>query len=282
MSVVFRELAGSPEEEYTASGFRAQRRFLVPWEDRHRFAVEALGSAADHGGRGASRYPGQDGVFAVGVRLSPADPDSLSTLQAASGELADDLADYAGGFALAVVEYASVPSEQRGDLPSEGEAQLSYRMEHGYWERPLLASGFAAVDDPQTPLPPELPLTQIVPYTDHHLTWRQVMGPPWQAMRELQGTVNNDMFLGLAAGRLLFLGATTNKLFRGDFAEGVSPFCWEIRYQFRELALKHGGLVYGWNAVHRPDPAGFVDIADSAGPLYDSGDFTRLFQQELA
>jgi len=283
MAVIFRELAGSPEERYTLEGFTARRTFLIPWEERHAFAAEILGDAAVHGGQPWVRYPGREGVFAVSIAFSPADPESLLSDEAAGTDLLKDLASYAGSFARAVVEYRSVPPQDRSDGPvAPNETQLSYRMEHGFLERPLLASGFVAEDDPQTPLPPELPLSHVVPYTDHWLIWRQVVGPPWQAIRDLQGTVNNDTFLGAAAGTLLFLGADADKLFRGSFDEGASPFCWELRYHFREMAIKHGGEVFGWNHLHRTQPPGFVLIQDASGPLYDSGDFSRLFRPEFA
>lgn len=282
MPVTFRELAGSPEETYTLEGFRARRTFLVPWEERHAFAAEILGSGGDHGGRPWSRYPGKESVFAVAIRFSPADPESLRTLTEESPDVQEVLAEYSGSFAQAIVEYTTITPEEREDTPSPPlQTHLSYRMEYGLMERPLLASGFFAEDDPQTPLAAELPLTHIIPYTDHYLVWQQVINPPWQAIRELQGTVNEEVFLNATPGTLLFLGATTNKLFRGSFDEGVSPFCWEIRYHFRELAIKHGGTVYGWNHLHRDQPAGYVAIADPEGPLYDSGDFSRLFLPEV-
>jgi len=282
MTVVFRELAGSPEEEYTQDGFRARRTFLIPWEERHTFAVEILGTADNHGGRPAARYPGKEGVYAVAIRFSPADPDALLALSQENADVQDALAEYTGSFAKAVVEYATASPPEKNDAPTApSETHLSYRMEHGVMERALLASGFFAEDDPQTPLPAELPLTQIIPFTDHHLVWRQVIGPPWQAIRELQGTVNDETFLGATPGTLLFLGATTDKLFRGSFDDGIAPFCWEIHYQFRELVIKHGGAVYGWNDFHRDNPAGYVAVADPDGPLYESGNFQRLFVPEL-
>jgi len=282
MPVIFRELAGSPEEEYTLDGFRARRTFLVPWEERHAFAAEILGTGGNHGGRPWAPYPGKDGVYAVAIRFAPADPDAIQTFSEADLSPEECLAGYSGSFAKAVVEYATVTPTERDDTPAAPEqTHLSYRMEYGLIDRPVLASGFFAEDDPQTPLSADVPLTHTIPFTDHHLVWRQVVGPPWQAIRELQGTVNNDVFLGAAPGTLLFLGATTNKIFRGNFDDGVSPFCWEIAYHFRELAIKHGGDVYGWNHIHRDNPAGYVMVVDPDGPLYDSGDFSRLFVPEF-
>lgn len=282
MAVVFRELAGSPEEQYTPQGFTARRVFLVPWEEREAFAAEILGNAQDHGNAGWARYPGKDGVFAVSITLVPADPESLLPEDQATGDVTRDLADYAGSFAKAVVEYRTVPPQDRPDgPPPPGQTQLSYRMEHGFLERPLLANGFFAEDDPLTPLPADLPLSHLIPYTDHWLIWRQVVGPPWQAIRELQGCVNDDIFLGAAPGTLLFLGADGDKLYRGLFEEGISPFCWELRYHFRELAIRRGAAVFGWNHIHRTQPAGFVHVQDNDGPLYPGGDFSRLFRPEL-
>ena len=150
MPVIFRELAGSPEEEYTLDGFRARRTFLVPWEERHAFAAEILGTGGNHGGRPWAPYPGKDGVYAVAIRFAPADPDAIQTFSEADLSPEECLAGYSGSFAKAVVEYATVTPTERDDTPAAPEqTHLSYRMEYGLIERPVLASGFFAEDDPR-------------------------------------------------------------------------------------------------------------------------------------
>ena len=48
MSVPFKELGGSPVEQYGLEGFRAQRTFLIAWEDRDAFAADYLGGEKEH------------------------------------------------------------------------------------------------------------------------------------------------------------------------------------------------------------------------------------------
>jgi len=225
VNVQFQELAGSPSEQHSAEGFRAVRRFLIAWEDREAFAAEVLGQGVEHGLRPGSRYPGKGDVYAVKVRFSPADPESLRRLLA--GEDADPsalLADYSGSPALATVEYRSLPPRDRQDgPPTPRGTHLSYRMEPVWETLSLAASGWHWSDLPQQNLPVDAVLDLLVPQTDHVLTWRRVVRPPWQSIRELQGTVNVDPFLGCPTGTMLFLGAAASKLFRG--ADGdEAPF----------------------------------------------------------
>ena len=94
----------------------------------------------------------------------------------------------------------------------------------------------------------------------------------------MQGTVNQSEFLGCPAGTLVFEGADANKLYAGDFGSGASPFCWQIKYLFRERSIKHDGGVYGWNHFYREDPAGWVEITNGSANMYDEADFNTLFQ----
>lgn len=279
MGIVFQELAGSPRERHGPDGFRAVRRFLIAWEDREAFAAAVLGRAGANP-RPAGRYPGKSDAYAVSVTFEPADPASLRTLLAGQGDdVSDLLADYTGTPAVAKVEYRGTSPQDRpdGPQPSRG-TQLSYRMEPVWDVLPLEASGWRWSDLPQQNLPGDAVLDLLLPQTDHILTWRQVIGPPWRAMRELQGKVNAEPFLECPAGTVLFLGTTAAKLFRGTGE--VAPFCWELTYRFRERAIKHGGQVFGWNHRYRGDPAGFAVPEDDAGPLFESADFDPLFREE--
>lgn len=280
MGVFFQELAGSPRERHGPDGFRAVRRFLVAWEDREAFAAEVLGRGGGDAPRPGSRYPGKSDVYAAAVTFEPADPAALRTLLAGQG---DDpsalLADYSGTPVVAKVEYRGMSPQDRpdGPQPSRG-TQLSYRMEPVWEVLPLTGSGWRWSDLPQQSLPGDAVLDPLLPQTDHILTWRQVVGPPWQAVRALQGKINAETFLECPPGTVLFLGATAAKLFRG--AGDVAPFCWELTYRFRERAIKHGGQVFGWNHRYRGDPPGFAVPEDDDGPLFESADFAPLFREE--
>lgn len=281
MSVPFKELGGSPVEEYSLSGFRAKRRFLIAWEDRNAFATEVLGIATAYGGSTRVHYPGKTSVFAVRLRYEPFDPDnpdaqSLSNLTAG-------LNSYSNSFAKATVDYETVSDNDRDDSPtSESGTQLTYRMRFAAETEPLLARGWNWEDTPSLALPDDLELTRRIPITEHHLTWHQVVNPPWETIQQLQGTVNAAAFLGCPPETLLFEGAEANKLYRAGLESGPSAFCWQIHYLFRQRALKHAGAVYGWNHAYRPAPPGWVRLTNGAAPLYDLADFSPLFQSAVA
>lgn len=278
MSVPFKELGGSPIERYSPSGFWARRQFLVAWEDREAFAAEVLGRAADYGASPSLRYPGKASVFATRVAFEPFDPEGPDPQVLA--DLTQGLNSYSHSFARATVFYRTLTLRDRPDGPDhERDTQLTYRMEHDVECVKLSPRGWLWADPPGLAVPEDLELVKTVPVTDHLLTWRQVVRPPWDAIRTLQGKVNLGTFLGSPEGTVLFRGATANKLFRGGFEAGTSEFCWEIQYAFRERAIKFDGQVYGWNHAYRDDPPGWGVLTHGSDRLYDLADFSPLFQQ---
>jgi hypothetical protein len=97
-----------------------------------------------------------------------------------------------------------------------------------------------------------------LPVTIHRLTWRRVPSPPWTAIRECQGTLNESEFLGVPAGHLLFDGAkaTPEPI---DPSEAAGPqFAWKLEYRFRENPL----------------------ILNTSTPSIGTGDFSRLLMFE--
>ena len=276
MPIPFQELGGSPVETYDVDGFRAQRQFLIAWDDRDAFAADVLGMALEHGGRTWASYPGKSSVFAVQLRYEPFDPNSPDA-QNLSG-LTESLNRYTGSFAKATVEYHTVNLRDRSDGPeNEIGTHLTYRMSFAAVEQPITPRGWSWTDN-LAPAPSDLVLVKAVPMTEHRLTWHQVINPPWNAIRDLQGKVNAAEFLNCPSGTLLFEGAEANKLFRSGYDAGSSDFCWQIAYLFREKSVKQGGAVFGWNHAYRDDPPGWAELTNGAGPLYDAGDFTPLFQ----
>ena len=277
MSVPFKELGGSPLEQYGLDGFSARREFLIAWEDREAFAVEVIGRATEHGGSVSVHYPGKTSVFAVKLRYEPFDPDNPDSK--ALADLTDGLNSYSGSFAKAVVDYKTLNSRDRDDGPNpERGTHLTYRMRFAAEYQPIPARGWTWTDDPSIPAPDDLNLVKLIPVTEHHLTWHQVINPPWQEMHALQGKVNAGEFLGCPEATLLFEGVEASKLYRAGFETGPSEFSWQIRYVFRERSVKHGGQVYGWNHFYREKPAGWYEVTNGTHRLYDLADFSTLFQ----
>ncbi len=277
MSVAFKELGGSPVEQYSLEGFRARREFLIAWEDRDAFAIEVLGEATPYGGGPAAVYPGKGSVFAVKLRYQPFDPQGPDLK--AIDDLTAELNSYSGSLAKAIVEYRTITPQDRYDgPPNEIGTHLTYRMEFDAEVLSLTPAGWTWQDQPTVALPGDQPLAKRVPVTEHRLTWHQVINPPWQTIHLLQGTVNEAEFLSCPPETLLFEGAEANKLFRAGFEQGPSEFAWQIAYVFRERSIKRGGAVYGWNHHYRGSPAGWARPTGGGQLLYDLADFNPLFQ----
>lgn len=276
MGVAFQELAGSPVEEYTLSGFRARRQFLIAWDDREAFARQLLGSAAEHGGQPWLQYPGKPTAMAIRLRFEPLDPRAVEVQSLV--DPGEGLNRYGGSFAKATVEYRTINTQDRLDGPAtEPGTHLTYRMESVVESRRLPPAGWTWADS-ALPVFAEAELVHVVPMTDHILTWLQVRNPPWETIRALQGKVNAAEFLGCAPRTLLFLGASANKVYRAGLDEAPSEFCWSLRYVFRERAIKHAGQVYGWNHAWRDTPAGWAEVTAGGHPLHDEADLAALFR----
>lgn len=95
MCVLFKELAGSPSEEYNSGGFMATRTFLIAWEDRDAFAAEVMDTA--------NHYPGKPTVSAVRLRFEPFDPNDPDVQ--AVDDTTTGLNSSSGSFAKAIVDY---------------------------------------------------------------------------------------------------------------------------------------------------------------------------------
>jgi hypothetical protein len=279
MTIPFRELAGSPVERYTPGGFSARREFLVPWESRGDFAEELLGVSSAYADAQRAAYPGKTTVLAQSIYFEPLDPDSLD--EQALTDVADEMNNYSGAFAKALVDYRAIGERDRTDGPeNESGTRLSYRMRFAAEYQSLSPRSWRWEDD-ETILPPEdLTLVKRIPATEHHLTWSQVVNPPWSAIQSMQGMVNQSEFLGCPAETLLFEGAEANKLYSAGIQDGASGFAWEIRYVFREKAIKQGGQTYGWNHFYRESPAGWIRLTQGTANFYDAADFAVLFQSE--
>lgn len=277
MPVPFHELGGSPTEQYGLDGFRAQRQFLIAWADRDAFAVEVLGIVAADGRRTWANYPGKSSTFAISLRYEPLDPDGLEPQTLV--DLSNGLNRYGHTLAKATVNYETVSLRDRDDGPeNEIGTHLTYRMSCDVVQQPLTPQGWSWVDLPLLAVPDNLALVKTIAITDHELVWHQVLYPPWDTIRQLQGKINSTTFLSCPAGTMLFVGAKANKLFHSGYDAGESDFCWEIAYLFREKAIKHQGQTFGWLHAYRGDPAGWAELTSGASRLYDSADFLPLFQ----
>jgi hypothetical protein len=115
--------------------------------------------------------------------------------------------------------------------------------------------------DPDTPTAGEvivnenLPFGKIIPLKIHHLTWHNVLAANWTLLDSLQGTVNDDTFMGAAKHTLLFEGYTSGRRYTSDGNEQ-----YDIRIVIAEKRIRAdngvGGTgVYGWNDFFKGGPA---------------------------
>ena len=294
MAVIFKELAGSPVETFGPEGMGAERKFLVEWNQRRTFVTELLGDEFSFGGDTLADYPGTTGIKCMRLRL-----ESFAENPDNQGEFDDVTVDInaytseirCGGFdnpCLVTAQYEVLVPSERDDLPTPEEGTfLTYRMDFGghYIEAPAPACTWEGA--PTIPVPPAQALGQTVrvPVVEHHITVHLMLNPPWQAISDTIGTVNDAAFINAAAGQVLFDGCDAEKEFTwaGNFLE--PQFGWKISYVFREMRNKMWGAdkaAVGWNHTYRFLPlasAGWDRLLVAGGdPAYDSEDFAPLFQ----
>ncbi|MGD0897982.1 MAG: hypothetical protein ABR915_09095 [Thermoguttaceae bacterium] len=284
MTLVFKELAGSPVETYDSHGMKAQRRLLCAYEDR-RAVVTALMGGTPLGGPSQAAYPDQPNVLAMRVRIEPFEknPDD----QGLFDDLTADLNSYSGQFVEVAVDYellgggsSRLPKVQSGTF-------LTYRMDFGGEYIVLPGHTLQWQSDATLPVTPDAVPTLRIPITEHHVTWHRVANPPWDAIRDCTGAVNAAAFLGAAAETVLLDGAKAYRQFTGLDNLQQPQFGWRITYVFREKIIKalddaQNQLSYGWNHSYRPDANNQTHwdrlVDDAGNSLYRAVDFTPLFE----
>ena len=181
MTILFKELAGSPTETYGSAGMKAQRRLLCAYEDRLAAVAVLLGQGSVFGGRSPASYPGLSTAVAVEVQVEPFEkrPDD----QGEFVDLTSDLNNYSNQFALLVVSYEMVDPSIRLKLPKVRPGTiLSYRMDFGGEYIRLPGQGLQWEANPVAPVPPDVVPTLRIPIVEHHVTWHRVIDPPWDAI----------------------------------------------------------------------------------------------------
>jgi hypothetical protein len=131
--------------------------------------------------------------------------------------------------------------------------------------------------------------SKVVTTLEHNITWRRVLNPPWQDMRELVGKVNDDDLGPFQTGTmfeetLLYLGFTAVPDIMSDGTR-----VWEIGYRFSErrvdelTRLTRGGAIVadgvdghaqefgGWNHFYKQE-----EPEDQAGANTKTSGFRRL------
>lgn len=252
MAVRFKELAGSPVENFGPEGMTAERRILCAWEDRLAMVGELLGAGYSFGASATAVYPGRPSMVAVKVKVEPfeARPDS----QGAFSQITSQLNSYTGQFARLTIDYEPTTTEATVEGLPEAAAgtTVDYRM----------STAVEQVVSEQS--------TLSVPVIAHHVIWQPVGQPPWTAIRTSVGSVNQATFLGASAGTLLLASVASSRVFTG--IEDQQPqYAWRIHYVFKEWVAQTG---LGWQSV-----LGVVEAAPPGGePACRNADFSALLQ----
>ncbi len=283
MTIPFQELSGSPEEQYTTDGFTAIRKFLVSWSQRDDFVSWLRGTSEQFGSPETVTYPNHADVSPWKIEVVPF--DSASITQQSIILPSDALNDY-NSYALVTVHYKIMTQQDLDDGPTaETRTRLTYRMNYQselvnipgtglYWDKTSVSLG------------ENYPIVKQIPLTEHVLTWRQVLYPPWDSIRNMQGKINSTEFLDCPTGTMLYLGASVNKLYRSDITDGASEFCWSIEYRFLQRIISQGNSQFGWNAAYRSETGLWENVVTGpqsnsnpavCTPLYQSDDFNLLF-----
>lgn len=116
----------------------------------------------------------------------------------------------------------------------------------------------------------------LAPHIEHDLTWRYILSPPWKAIRDCLGKVNDKVLFGTPKECMLFLGAETEIEYVAGLALG-----YKMTYKMSE---KNNGTVAdpkGWNHFLRPDAqpsVGFERLNVRPGNrIYEMAALERLF-----
>lgn len=284
MAVAFEELDNSPEIRFADGRLVATRRLKIDWADRFDFLIELYGGYRFVGGQFVftppAPFPAVPQAFVTDVEVAPFPPDRPD------GSAVQTLAGGTNAYPFAVVTATyriqfDDNNQSRDDLPQVPEGTfLTYRGDLGseYTSIPGRVWNWKVAGDPK--LPADVNPGLLVPTEDFTLTWHRVPRPPWDAIRDLRGTLNDATFLNHAAGTVLFLGARTERDFQLQ-----DTGLWRLEYQFkvREVPSTASPAVrYGWNRFYREEAVGgehWLEIEDADGnPPYVSGNFHQLFQ----
>ena len=263
MTLLFKELAGSPRELYGTVGMKAERRLLCAYEDRLAAVAVLLGQGrrvrrpAGGAVSRAARRPSPSGCGSSRSRNGP-------TTRAQFADLTADLNNYSNQFAQLVVELRDDRFGPRPKLPKV-QARDDPQLSHGLRRRihsPARPEPALAIRR-DVPVPPEVVPTLRIPIVEHHVTWRRVLDPPWDAIRTCAGAVNSAAFLGAAAETVLFDGAKAEPRIHRPGQFPRTPVRLADRptsFGKRLIKVVEGAVgpqTYGWNHTYRDVPFPF-------------------------
>ncbi len=256
----YTEISGSARMQYDPHDISAQRIFYIAWSDVKEFARVLLGYTTAVGHvplrTRAQRFPDFDFLYCQHVTVEGV------------GELGEtlNLASYPKAKLTATYRLWNLPlSTEETDDPEEDAPRFiheSYDFGAEFISAPgtnfTFASDASAVDQPVGKL---VGTVEMAFQSD----WEPELGEA--NIRATLGRVNNALFFGYAAGKVLFMGAPTRRVVTSEGAPG-----WSITYRFRARDIS-------WNKIFRGDTSlGNTDGWWELDPHpYESVNFGILF-----
>jgi hypothetical protein len=288
--ISFEELENSPKLHIGESGQTATRRFRVAWVDYGTFVNDLLGLQQVYGNTATAgnpmAFPGDSSgtLIATDVDIEPFDGGNPS---GTITNLDTGINAYTGG-ALIVVNYKQVMTSDQMPFPNpptipEG-TFLSYEAELGCDVETVEGLSWKWVDLGET-LAPEQGSVRLIPTGTHHMTWHRIPRPPWTAMANCRGKVNNASFMGFEDEILLFLGPKATFQFNTN-----GTVIYDFQYTFQSKDQTGNGQA-GWNfywnkhsttGAHTTSDGhwqAITSVEASANP-YATADFSTLFRFE--
>lgn len=294
--VYFEEYSDSPKIKLGQDMVSATRVFLVNWFDWQAMCYELIGVWRIFGLAPIFippiSFPGVPAMVVTDVDIEPFDGHSPQPQQV-------DLGMFTNIYKIAKItaQYKTMNYQKdRPDQPATPDGTiLEYTSDHGaevitlpnrqlFW---ATTQGFGqSTFTPLTnyPVGEDTKPGIIVPTGEINLSWRRVLVPPWQAIKECRGKLNNASFFSNEESTCLFLGSRERRTFQFGQMQNQGQL-WDVDYKFsvKSNKLKDGSTVVGWNYFYydnaAPNAEHWVPVCDSAGnPPYEEADFTQLFQ----
>lgn len=263
----FDELAGSPRESLNeGSGSTAERRFLIPFNERLTFAQGLIGT----------RYPNMPQTRVVAVDIQPFTEDLVPSGVIVDPSLAT--AGYGTQPALVTVKYGPDFTKKQwpAKLPKpqfKAGTELRYRLSSSAQFLLIPSKGAKWESDNELLKNTELN-RKLIPIRDIEVDWNFVDDPPLDRLDALVGSVNQTLFLGAEPETLLFENYNVDESFR---AAPANPHTNRVTVCFRKRRIEENGNIYGWNHDWREDPPGWDKVIMGGEPRYLLKTFTNTF-----
>ena len=260
---------GRPEsgrESFSRDKIRARRIIRCAWTDRLTLTRALMGGATSSGSFAApAAYPDISTALCATVEIEglgksgQAGTDSQVSYTDAVLDVGYETPDYT---------VSTNPNDPNGRLLLTESTDY-----HAEFVTTPTAS-FVWTSD-QTPLPPDAVPGKVMGMAEYVIDATRHPNPPWEAIKQTVGTVNNGPFLVLSRswedGKLLFLGTHDSRQFILDPIGNLTVKAYNVTYKWAYRSER-------WNTAFRPDTGQWEDFQTPAGnQLYKTGNHYSVF-----